>query len=429
MEQIREEKGISIIEILQKLWGNRVLVVLITLITTTVLIIPLYFVNKPSRVITVGFEYNFLGVEQGRYPDGTLFDFRSLISYNTLLETAALDPQFSSIDIMELYLDEETKIRKQEDELSSERQIIFSENRYILTIPMVYFDYDEDLSTDFVKALIDGPILYALSAYDTLKIVNNVNLVDDDVEYIQSIDYYETQYNLLEMNYLNFIEEYGNVSFAGESAIEQLVGLEDRFNKLNSFVELKLLVRQEKYIKNFDKFTSFILLSIDVIDDQIALNTLKIADLEFLFNNVIAPSNLQQAEEVLFNIVQLRLQNIDLNKERSDFQEMIDFIATAPGTSFASQSFLNRIQVIEGILTEYTNKYNAMQTSYYSNQTTVVYDNGAVIVIDGGLGNIVLGLISGTFGFALAVVVVLIKDGFEDSKLHKVIKKIASDEK
>ena len=424
METIKEEKGISLIDILQKLWNHRVLVVIMTLVITIALVIPLYFVNKPSRLLNVGFEYNFLGVEENRYPDGTLFDFRVVLSYDYLLEVQTSNSKFSHIDIEEMSLDEETRVRRQEDALSSERQIIFSENRYHLTIPMKYFDYDEDLAKEFVVLLLNKPLTYAIESYSSLELVNNVDFVDEDIDYIESIGYYKIQFDLLALNYEQFILQNGNVSMNNISISDHYSNFKDSFNKLSSLEELELLVKQEKYVKNFDNFEAMTVLSINVINEKVALNTLKITALENLFNTLVAPSNLQQAEELLSNIIQLRLENIDLNKLKTDYQEMLDFIGTQSGESFNTPSFLQKINSYEALLTSYTDTYNEVQSWYYTNQTTLIYDNGSVIVIDGGFSNIVIGLLSGVFAFAFTVAFVLIKDGFQDSKFNKVLQKI-----
>ncbi len=429
MEHIKEEKGVSIIDILQKLWDSRKLVIILTLIVSIVLVIPLYFLNKPSRLVHVGFEYNFPGVEDNRYPDGTLFDYRSLVSLGFLENIANSDPKFSEIDIEELYLDENTKISRQEDVLSSERQIIFSENRYHLTIPVKYFKYDEDLAKDFVILMLNQPLNYALDSYDSLHIINNVDYVDNNVEYLESVDYYRTQYNLLVAKYESFIAVNGNVTIDDVTITNHYVSFTDKISKMNTFEELSLLIIQEKYIKNFDNFASMIQLSINVLDDRISLNNVKILDLENVFSNLVAASNLQQAEGLLSNIIQLRLENIDLNKLKNDYSDMLDFIATQTGDSYNTPSLLAKINGYESLLTEYTDKFNDFQTAFYHNQTTLVYDNGSIIIIDGGFGNIVIALISGVFAFSLAVVVVLVKDGFKDSKFNQAVQKITGNGK
>jgi len=424
MENIKEEKGISLIDILQKLWDNRKLVVILTLIITTVLVIPLYFMNKPSRLVNVGFEYNFIGVEENRYPDGTLFDFRSILSFALLDEVASSDAKFSKIDVLELFLDEDTRIRRQEDVLSSDREIIFSRNRYHLTMPLKYFSYDEDLAKEFVTLLLNKPLAYAIDSYSSLELINNVDFVDDNVDYIESIQYYDTQYKLLVANYEKFLLDNGNVKMNNITIADQYLSFKDRFNKLSSLEELELLVKQEKYIKNFTNFETMTVLRINVINEKLDLNNLKIASLENMFNTLVAPSNLQQAEELLSNIIQLRLENIDLTKLRTDLQDMLDFIGTQSGDTFSTSTFLDKIDAYENLLSDYTDQYNEFQTWFYHNQTTLIYDNGAVVVIDGGFGNIVIGLISGMFAFAFTVAVVLVKDGFKDSKLHQALQKI-----
>lgn len=416
MNNLKEEKGISIIDIIQKLWDHRVMVVLITVITTIVVFIPLYFINKPSRLAEVGFEYNFLGIEEEKYPDGTSWDYRSLISYDALNEVKQSHAKYQNIDVSEMYIDEYTTIGKQEDVLSTQQQIILSKNRYNLNIPMKYFDYDENLAKDFIIDLLSGPITQAINSYDAIYIVNNVNLVTEDIEYLDAIDYYEEQHRLLNESYAYFIEINGKVSIDNVSISDQWINFKSEFIKMNSFDELRLLIKQEKYVKNFERFNTLVQLRIRAINDLIAVNTTKINELEDLFNNLVSPSNLQQAESLLTEIVKLKIQNVDLVKERNDYQDMVDFIAVQTGDSFDTITFLQKIELMESVLTEYTDAFNDFQVLFYINQTNVIYDTGSVIVVDGGLGTIPLGLISGIFGLALAVIVVLIKDGIKKPK-------------
>ncbi len=414
-----EDQGISLADIWDKLWANKYLILIITSIITLVFGISSYYLLKGSQVTETGFEYNFMGVTQNQYPDGSLFEFRNLLSYDKLLSVQSSSDLFADIDVEAMYLDNNTRIVRQKNVNSTASDVEYSNNRYTLYIPNQYFNYDFNVAESFIMTLIESIIEEAREKNQDLEIFNYIDLINDSVEYFDMVDYFSSQYHLVIDSISNFISIYGDVTFQGTNITNMKELLQFEYANGYSFSDLQTIIRTNLYYRNSTLYLNRLNVKIDALQETVELNSLRIAELEATYNNLVTTSNLQQANQILIDIVTYRIANVDANYQISLYQEVIDQALASGMTSNTSPEFELSINNMQQLIDDYTDQYNNFYLSYINQDTRVVYDLGSVLTINGGYSIIVTGVVSGILGLFISLVVVFIKESETNKKALK----------
>lgn len=104
IEIVEEEKeGIAIGDIFKRIWHAK-----ITLGVTFAAVLVLgvvgihYLYTKPNQVYSGSVTYQFRGASEGLYPNGTTFDYRSLIESSTLQTVKNSNSDYANIDIQSM---------------------------------------------------------------------------------------------------------------------------------------------------------------------------------------------------------------------------------------------------------------------------------------------------------------------------------------
>jgi hypothetical protein len=408
MNYDHEDQTISLVEIWHKLWLHKFLILIVTTTIGIILTFGLYFSFKGQQITYTGFEYNFVNIAEEKFPDGSLFDFRDIISFDYLKSIQSSKSIYENIDIESLFLDENTAIEKQLSIYSTTDQIQYSNNRYTLSIPFKYFNYDETLAISFIEDLINSTIETATEKNITLEIYNYVELVTDNVEYIDAIDYYLKQYELLLSETNSFIATYGDVTFNLISIQDIKERLISAYDNSYTYEEISTLITDESYYKNATTFVKRLELRIAQIQKEYDLNVLKIDELENLYNDLVANSNLQQADVLLSEIANYRIENVEYQFMIDQYQENINKTSLLAVETNSSTEFIDIINDIETFLNEYTDEYNEFYLNYVNSETRVIYDQGSLITVNGGYSIVIIGAISFIVGLLLSFGIVFI---------------------
>ena len=412
-----EDQGLSLAEICDKLWVHKYLIVSITIAITLCLGIGSYFLMKNKQVTETGYEYNFIGVTDREFPDGTLFEFRDLVSINKLQQIKSSSSLFNEIDIEAMSLDHNTSITRQVKDNATANELALSHNRYTLSIPLQYFDYDRDVAESFIMSLIESIIDEAEIKNQDLAIFNYLDLIVANVEYLDMISYYNNQYNLLTSSMNGFIATYGDVTYDGTNITEMKETLTSLYSNGYSFSDLTTIIKDNNYYKNSTTYINRLDIRISTYEEAIYLNSLKITELETTYNNLVSTSNLEQANQILSDIVDYRIQNVDYQYQIDQYQEIIDAAALSGLITNANPEFLDILGDMETLINDYTTQYNNFYLSYINQDTRVIYDIGSIYQIQGGYGLTTTCLVSGFIGLFLSLLIVFIKESRNSKKL------------
>lgn len=92
MLENEKQEGITIGEIIKILWKRKYLVITITLSVLVVLTLAIQLIyNKDKKYYEFTYAYEFPGIESEKYPNKEDFDYKEMISLDTLEKVKSSD--------------------------------------------------------------------------------------------------------------------------------------------------------------------------------------------------------------------------------------------------------------------------------------------------------------------------------------------------
>ena len=155
MEDESEESGVSIADLWRaakkRLW---VILLAAAVLTSVAVLAYVSYIDPHTADYTMEFTLTYPGSASQKYPDGSLFYFRDIISPEALSEVKESDARFSDIDVISMSQSDDITIEKGE---SGDETRPAEEGLYILSVKKFYFD-DRGEATAFLRALAQRPI-------------------------------------------------------------------------------------------------------------------------------------------------------------------------------------------------------------------------------------------------------------------------------
>ena len=220
IEIVEEEKeGISIGDIFKRIWHAK-----ITLGVTFAAVLVLgvvgihYLYTKPNQVYSGSVTYQFRGASEGLYPNGTTFDYRSLIEPSALQAVKdSNNSEYANIDIQTMIDKNAIKVEQAITNVyndAGEEVPTVLPNYITLTCSASYFD-SEAQAKSFLQDVLEAPNTLANSLYDAIVYNQNLELASTALTYEEQYDYLIKQRDLIDSNYSELISTFGESAFIG----------------------------------------------------------------------------------------------------------------------------------------------------------------------------------------------------------------------
>ncbi|VEU79930.1 hypothetical protein [Haploplasma axanthum] len=231
MENEQNTQELSLLDLWFKIWKNKILVILITIGITIIGVSFIYLQNKSGAKLENKFTYNFQNIGNEKYPDGSIFDYRELISRDFLTEIKESNTDFKDVDIKKLTNDNNMDLEIVEERSEKTDEIL---NRYYkITMSLAIFGNDSILAESFLESIHTKIINtakeknHSLEAYNYIKpnvsSQRSTSSILDDPEYTYTdlLNVIRKQYSLIDTEYTNLISRYGKIDINNNS-IEKL---------------------------------------------------------------------------------------------------------------------------------------------------------------------------------------------------------------
>ena len=412
MEENNNE--ISLMDLWNKIWKNKFLIIIITAVLVIVGTVFLYFSNKSGTVVKTDFNYRFLNASGEKYPDGTRFDYRTIqnkINLNIIKDT---NSKFNILDTEKLSKDDNAGIKRIEDKNNKDEIIrVYFE----ISIPVKHFDNDHDLTKEFIQALHASVINQAKDKNSNLMMHNYFKPSDDvvikqakyeELTYLELINLINSQISLINTSYNRFKDSYGIVQLENGKRIEDMY-LE--FNKwLSQDFRVNLLedtIRNKNYYINFDRTKRLSELTYNNIENEIDMNEKIITELTKLYNELFQNGPVMGDNELASQIAAKVEENLLLAEKNKYYEAFKGFesapVLTADAEEFKTNFFglIDQLSLQVDNFNDYFNEYLDQNTIY-----TVVGDKEFVTVPKHNLilMIVVLGLLGGIIGVTTALI-------------------------
>lgn len=437
IEIVEEEKeGISIGDIFKRIWHAK-----ITLGVTFAAVLVLgvvgihYLYTKPNQVYSGSVTYQFRGASEGLYPNGTTFDYRSLIESSTLQTVKDSNSDYANIDIQSMIdknaIKVEQTIRNVYNDAGEEVPTVLP-NYITLTCSASYFD-SEAQAKSFLQDILEAPNTLANSLYDAIVYNQNLELASTALTYEDQYNYLINQRDLIYSNYSELISTFGESAFISADStttISQELTIIRQFFTQYNLTNLQSEARLNGYVKSnqpteIDKLKN----ELNRLVHEYNLNQTKIDNLQTQWKEMLANAGsviISSPNDFITSIHNLTATNTDLydsietiaNKLGAQLSggkgvKLEVTYSNEPSSTYseAPQTYVETLATITNQLTSYTDQLKDTTTYLYTTYAEPIYTLPSVFELSGGL-NIIL---NGAISFVAAVILACLVAGIKGS--------------
>ena len=437
IEIVEEEKeGISIGDIFKRIWHAK-----ITLGVTFAAVLVLgvvgihYLYTKPNQVYSGSVTYQFRGASEGLYPNGTTFDYRSLIESSTLQTVKNSNSEYANIDIQSMIDKNAIKVEQAISNVyndAGEEVPTVLPNYITLTCSASYFD-SEAQAKSFLQDILEAPNTLANSLYDAIVYNQNLELASTALTYEDQYNYLINQRDLIYSNYSELISTFGESAFISADStttISQELTIIRQFFTQYNLTNLQSEARLNGYVKSnqpteIDKLKN----ELNRLVHEYNLNQTKIDNLQTQRKEMLANAGsviISSPNDFITSIHNLTATNTDLydnietiaNKLGAQLSggngvKLEVTYSNEPSSTYseAPQTYVETLATITNQLTSYTDQLKTTTTYLYTTYAEPIYTLPSVFELSGGL-NIIL---NGAISFVAAVILACLVAGIKGS--------------
>lgn len=453
IEIVEEEKeGISIGDIFKRIWHAK-----ITLGVTFAAVLVLgvvgihYLYTKPNQVYSGSVTYQFRGASEGLYPNGTTFDYRSLIESSTLQTIKNSNSDYANIDIQSMIDKNAIKVEQAISNVyndAGEEVPTVLPNYITLTCSASYFD-SEAQAKSFLQDILEAPNTLANSLYDAIVYNQNLELASTALTYEDQYDYLINQRDLIYSNYSELISTFGESAFISADStttISQELTIIRQFFTQYNLTNLQSEARLNGYVKSnqpteIDKLKN----ELNRLVHEYNLNQTKIDNLQTQWKEMLANAGsviISSPNDFITSIHNLTATNTDLydsietiaNKLGAQLSggngvKLEVTYSNEPSSTYseAPQTYVETLATITNQLTSYTNQLKTTTTYLYTTYAEPIYTLPSVFELSGGLNIILNGAISFVAAVILACLVAGIKGSIDMKREEKNLEDLAQE--
>ena len=453
IEIVEEEKeGISIGDIFKRIWHAK-----ITLGVTFAAVLVLgvvgihYLYTKPNQVYSGSVTYQFRGASEGLYPNGTTFDYRSLIESSTLQTVKDSNSEYANIDIQSMIdknaIKVEQTIRNVYNDAGEEVPTVLP-NYITLTCSASYFD-SEAQAKSFLQDILEAPNTLANSLYDAIVYNQNLELASTALTYEDQYNYLINQRDLIYSNYSELISTFGESAFISADStttISQELTIIRQFFTQYNLTNLQSEARLNGYVKSnqpteIDKLKN----ELNRLVHEYNLNQTKIDNLQTQWKEMLANAGsviISSPNDFITSIHNLTATNTDLYDSIETIANKLGAqlsggngvtlevtYSNEPSSTYseAPQTYKETLATITNQLTSYTNQLKTTTTYLYTTYAEPIYTLPSVFELSGGLNIILNGAISFVAAVILACLVAGIKGSIDMKREEKNLEDLAQE--
>ena len=442
IEIVEEEKeGISIGDIFKKIWHAK-----ITLGVSFVVILVLgvfgihYLYTKPNQIYTGSVTYQFKGSTEGLYPNGTTFDYRTMIEPEQLETIKNSKEEYANINIDKMLENNAISVSLltgQATNENGETVTVDLPNYVSIQCSASYFG-NETQAKNFLKDVLDAPNNLANSLYEAIDFESNLTLADVSLTYEDQIDYLILQRDLVIENYEELSSVFGRNAYTDKnstSTITQTLTSIKSFFTTNNLSSLQTLATNEQYVKSAQEGEITQLTNeLNRLVAEYNSNLNQINNLQTEWDKITNSGStiISTPNDFLTAIYELTTANSKLYDRIETLSQKLGYTLTTSSGKLvlnknegeqtykeATESFKTQLDTITTNLTTYTEQLQLTTEYLYTNYAKPIYTLTSVVEISGGLNIFLNGAISFVVAAILACVIAGIKGNIDIKKEEK----------
>jgi hypothetical protein len=443
MEDIKQDDGITLGQLFKVIFGRWKLFLAVFIATALVVIMAITFAyNKNKKVYTASFDLTLTNVNEGKYIDGSTFDYRDLVTIDTLNDVKNSNESFSNISVESLVDKGGISISKEEI-LDTKDNTSVKNIKYSITAQQKYFKSSTQ-AREFINAIASVPVKRTIVMLDFMNYSSNIDAFNKAQLYDDQVKLLSAQYDLILENYETLTKTYGDVKLHGEefknrTISNELTSVTVAFNN-QPISTLQIEIDNNGFVKNYESNSIILRNQLDDLYNTYSNNEKTIEKLQGIEEGLVSKgTNGQSYDFASFNetITELSVSN---SKIIDDMRKILRKLAIQTEAATLEAEYTNllgddKLFKTEDIykklpteedkvkfeakintqyrdkLVEFTNNFKKVQKDVVSNYSKVNYDKSSVITYNGGLSTAKTVIAALALGFIVACLVNLIVDG------------------
>lgn len=387
---------LKLTELLGLLWKQKIIISIITAITTLVIILMVIFIYNPTKTSYVSdFDLTFSGSEVDMYPNGEVFNFRDIVSLNNLQTVKNSNEKYSNIDINKIYRQNGIQITRTNIEKPSEYHLVLSGTRV----------NDAALMEEFVSDLLLLVVTRIEDTTKSMELLSEVEKFDSYDVYSSGIRYLSEQSKKIVANYEALIEKFG------PNYVVDGVTLRSQLNNANAIIQSLYLnsllseAESARYVKNEEALKQYKITTKNRVSELLRLkheNDLMIAQYNSIGSGSI--NFTEQMEKIVIENAGIILEIESLLNNFDSTQNVYTFDdSDILDASIASEEYITRVNAASNQLKDLTRSLDKSTEHIYHSSIVLNYSLNSIVDKQGGINpifaavsGIILGIVFGS---------------------------------
>ncbi len=426
MEELEQEEGISLLDIIKVMFSRKILLLIITVavgIVGTLVILLGY--NRLKSTYVSSFTYSNYSLNQDTYIDGATFNYASLITEDNLKKVKESNESFSSINVTDIIDNNDISITRVKEETSTTPS-------YTIKVEGKYFS-NSSQAKEFIKAVVSLPLtintdkLKYLAYDDNLVAYNNAAALDSKITYLKQ------QYNFILSEYESLTTMYNNyiISSTNKSIASYKTEFESAFNLTNSVDALYSNLLDNVYVLDYDNKKDLYEIAYSTCLSLYNSYDKKIEDLKSAFVDIISaiPDSKKDSVDLskyyneIINATSLKRKYYELYIYYANVLEKLE--TTNPNyieraSEAESQAFLKNVDATKELLVTHTNILKNIKTEVLTDNNSAYYISSNVVATTGNIKPYIAIIASLAVGLVAGCIVNLILDHKKIGKKEQI---------
>lgn len=403
-EMIAGEDEICIADFFRAFWRKKILALILTLAIGLTGTIGVYFgYNHFKSTYSCAFSYDIYQFDNytqdkkdyinSTFPDGSVFRYADLISYERLSQVKESSEEFSSVDIDDMY--ESNSISVSFDG---------EEGVYAIEIKAKYFK-DGSVAKDFISALASYPVEKVSFIVGSITYDGNLTAYSEVNTYEDQLNYLGAQQKLLSDGFEELVSSYSEAYIVGGEDLKGYRNEIDVFFLQNPLNTLYTELYTYGYVKDIESSKRTYEAQIAEYEREKRYNTLTMQSLKEELADLVAGSyvgsTMYDSEAFNVRIAELTERNIEIDKQLEILNRYLD---EGEEKLVGAAAFEEKLDEIYHFLQDMTDEYAAIIREIYGRNSTVDYVSNSVISSN-KIGLAVAAAVSFAVGFIVAFIV------------------------
>lgn len=417
----KEQEGLTICEMFKYIWIKKIPSLIIFLITVIICLGGMVVFNSKKVSYTTKFNLNWTNINNNQYPDGSLFNYKDIISFDELNGIKESDEQYANLDIKKIVDSGSISIEQSVDENNTQEK-----QKYYYTITIIGDEFKDELQVkNFIIDLLNVQIKKARILVGDFKIYRPLNNINEQTDYEDIFPLINNQINVLEENIKELINQL-NENFLFDNLItkapQSLANLKEELESLKSEyfnLNLNAIYLEKYYVRDLD-------LAAIKIDNKISKINLELKKATMEKNSLV-----EEREKFIKEHGSTSTIIESVASFNSRIAELTSKIALLEYELEISQNFKNNKNFNEeydNLVNTYIEKFNTLadkvdkaKIDTVANTISLFYYDASIVVTDQPFNLILIILVPIFVGLLLTFIIMIIKLSTLDYQTRKLV--------